>query len=190
MDYQWQAALTAAIKKNRRDAHHRYLQLATVRADGSPANRTLVFRGFLEGTERLQMVTDARSEKRLQLTDDKRAELCWYFTASREQFRLRGVLELVDADHALFNDARERLWHALSPAAQAQFFWPAPGLPVSVAESDDTVAKRSSEDVPTHFMLLLFEPLTVDHLRLKAMPQQRVISRRTEDLWQAEAVNP
>eukprot|EP00958_Prasinococcus_capsulatus_P003930 scaffold362_cov304-Prasinococcus_capsulatus_cf.AAC.1 len=52
----------------------KYLQLATVRPDGTPANRTVVFRGFyrrrnpenkgeLLPTSTLQFITDVRSEK-------------------------------------------------------------------------------------------------------------------------------
>ena len=54
------------------DPTHRYVQLATVRSDGRPACRTVVFRGFtaeLPGLPScaLQFTTDTRSEKCEQL---------------------------------------------------------------------------------------------------------------------------
>ena len=90
--YDWQSALKEALRKNKRDAHNRYLQLATVREDGSPANRTVVFRGFTENSSQLCMVTDLRSEKLAEIALQPMGEACWYFTNTREQFRLRGEL--------------------------------------------------------------------------------------------------
>ncbi|MEM0955780.1 MAG: pyridoxamine 5'-phosphate oxidase family protein [Pseudomonadota bacterium] len=190
MDYDWLAALRAAVKKNRRDAHHRYLQLATLRADGAPANRTLVFRGFLQGSDQLQMVTDARSEKPVQIAGDARAELCWYFTSTREQFRLQGLLELIDARHTRLGSARDSVWQALSPAAKSQFFWPAPGRPLDPATPALDQAVDVDACAPAHFLLMLFQAEAVDHLCLKGAPQRRVLSRRVNGAWQAEAVNP
>lgn len=40
----WKARLQGALAKNRSLANARYVQLATVRPDGRPANRTVVFR--------------------------------------------------------------------------------------------------------------------------------------------------
>jgi pyridoxamine 5'-phosphate oxidase len=42
----WRSALARALHRNRALVYARYFQLATVRADGRPANRTVVFRGF------------------------------------------------------------------------------------------------------------------------------------------------
>ena len=62
-DTLWQPSLALANYVNRRDPAARFVQLATVRPDGRPANRTLVFRGFLNETSRLTFVTDLRSPK-------------------------------------------------------------------------------------------------------------------------------
>lgn len=43
----WRSQLARALHRNRALADSRYLQLATVGKNGRPANRTLVFRGFL-----------------------------------------------------------------------------------------------------------------------------------------------
>ena len=65
----------------------RYVQIATVREDGRPANRTVVFRGFLWETEKLTFVTDSRSCKVQEVAKNPWCELAWYFPDSREQYR-------------------------------------------------------------------------------------------------------
>jgi pyridoxamine 5'-phosphate oxidase len=42
----WRSPLSRALYRNRNLPYCRYLQLATVRPNGQPANRTVVFRGF------------------------------------------------------------------------------------------------------------------------------------------------
>ena len=64
----WRVILERALQINRSERHSRYFQLATIRPDGTPANRTVVFRGFSQGTNQLQIITDKRSEKIEQLT--------------------------------------------------------------------------------------------------------------------------
>lgn len=60
----WREVLQRALKANEACRHSRYVQLATVRPDGRPANRTIVYRGQLEGdSDVLTFVTDARSKK-------------------------------------------------------------------------------------------------------------------------------
>ncbi|NJN59988.1 MAG: pyridoxamine 5'-phosphate oxidase, partial [Leptolyngbyaceae cyanobacterium SL_5_9] len=121
----WRSPLSRALHRNRSLVYARYLQLATVRADGRPANRTLVFRGFLDDSNQLKFVTDSRSEKANQIQHQTWGEICWYFPSTREQFRLAGELTLVGQD---FNDetlskARQTTWHELSDAARLQFAW-------------------------------------------------------------------
>ena len=59
----WRPSLTLALHLNRRSAQARYVQLATIRDDGRPANRSVVSRGFVDGTDLLIFTTDARSRK-------------------------------------------------------------------------------------------------------------------------------
>ena len=89
----WREGVARALQRNRGSAAARFCQLATVRGDGRPACRTVVFRGFLGGPEdaeeasRLTFVTDARSEKVEELGRQPACELCWYLPGTREQFR-------------------------------------------------------------------------------------------------------
>jgi pyridoxamine 5'-phosphate oxidase len=95
----WRSILSAALNRNRNQPHSRYFQLATVQTDGYPANRTVVFRGFFADTNQLKIITDKRSQKIDQLNHQAWGEVCWYFTGTREQFRLAGKLTLVDENH-------------------------------------------------------------------------------------------
>ena len=60
----WRAAVLSAIKKNDKHMPYaKYFQLATVKPNGKPANRTVVYRGFLGETAKVTVVTDLRSSK-------------------------------------------------------------------------------------------------------------------------------
>ncbi|MFM7425627.1 MAG: pyridoxamine 5'-phosphate oxidase family protein, partial [Elainella sp.] len=91
----WRTPLARALHRNRALAYARYFQLATVQHDGKPANRTVVFRGFLEPGNRLKLIADRRSQKIDQLAHQPWAEVCWYFPKTREQFRLSGTMAVV-----------------------------------------------------------------------------------------------
>lgn len=170
----WRTALSAALHRNRSLAYSRYVQLATVRPNGRPANRTIVFRGFLEQSNQLKFVTDRRSEKAEQIVTQSWGEVCWYFPKSREQFRLMGRLTLVGEDHnneELMN-ARQHQWQDLSDAARTQFAWSDPGQVRSAEDAFDPPLPDPVHPLP-HFCLLLLDPVQVDHLELKGDPQNR-----------------
>lgn len=187
----WRSPLARALHRNRSLVYARYLQLATVHLNGRPANRTIVFRGFLDDTNQLMFVTDARSEKALQISHSTWGEACWYFPNTREQFRLAGELILVaeNAVNPIHQKARQQTWQTLSDAARAQFTWPSPGQP---READGfTLPIPDSRTPLSHFCLLLLDPLQVDHLELRGTPQDRRIYhlKETGD-WLVEEVNP
>lgn len=54
-------------------------------------------RGFKQGTTCLQFVTDTRAQKIAEIAANPNAHICWYFENSREQFRLDGTLQVIDA---------------------------------------------------------------------------------------------
>jgi PPOX class probable FMN-dependent enzyme len=187
----WQSPLSRALHRNRSLVYARYLQLATVRADGRPANRTLVFRGFLDETNQLKFVTDSRSEKAGQIQHQAWGEICWYFPITREQFRLSGQLTLVGqhSDETL-SKARQTAWHELSDAARLQFAWAHPGKPRSEEDSFSPPPPDPAFPLPD-FCLLLLEPEQVDHLELRGDPQNRYAYVRDENQrWSTQSVNP
>ena len=180
------AKLKIALRKNRRDAHHRYFQLATLAGDGTPRNRTVVFRGFGPDNHSLLAITDSRSEKATELAVHNRGEIAWYFTHTREQFRLRGQMVVVgcDAPPTELLQLREETWQARSDAAQDQFFWRPPGL--ARGEGGEIEAR---DLIPDSFMLLAFQPDYIDHLVL-ARIQTRRLSRYVDGGWDERWVNP
>jgi PPOX class probable FMN-dependent enzyme len=189
----WRSLLSRALHKNRSLPYARYFQLATVRADGRPANRTVVFRGFLDDTNQLKIITDSRSQKADQINHQSWGEACWYFPTTREQFRVTGQLTLVVADYPdqLLKDARQTTWQELSDAARLQFAWPHP----SEAREEDNSAFSPPPPDPKqplpNFCLLLLEPVEVDHLELRGDPQNRwLYYRNNSNDWLKQAVNP
>lgn len=188
----WRSALARALHRNRSLAYARYAQLATVRVDGRPANRTVVFRGFLEPAQ-LKFITDVRSEKIGQIAAQPWGELCWYFPNSREQFRLSGALTLVQSactDPDLTN-ARQSQWQDLSDAARQQFAWPEPGQSRIEAAAFDLAPPDPTQPLP-NFCLLLLHPTQVDHLELRGEPQNRCLYQYqpATDEWLLQTVNP
>ncbi|HEY9852356.1 MAG TPA: Npun_F5749 family FMN-dependent PPOX-type flavoprotein [Leptolyngbyaceae cyanobacterium] len=188
----WRSHLAGALHRNRSLVYSRYLQLATVRVDGRPANRTVVFRGFLEDSDRLKFVTDARSEKVEQIAYQPWGEACWYFPNTREQFRILGKLTLVGENYPdpQLQKARQVSWQELSDAASLQFAWPHPG-----EVRADAKAFQPSPPDPiqplSDFCLLLLEPLRVDILELRGEPQNRSLYEVDDSgSWSTKAINP
>ncbi|MEN9226164.1 MAG: pyridoxamine 5'-phosphate oxidase family protein [Thermostichus sp. HHBFW_bins_43] len=196
MDASWRARLQAALHRNRSDPGARYLQLATVDPQGHPRNRTVVFRGFLGHSDCIQLAVDSRSEKIQQIAHCPQAQICWYFSKTREQFRIAGTLEAIAADHPDPQAQRQRqqLWQQISEKGRLLWFWPEPKG--CLAPSEAFVQELPAENVaepPQTFVVLLLEPTEVDHLQLKgdqAYPQRRTVYERSPQGWQRQAVNP
>ena len=188
----WRPSLVLALYQNRNAPNARFVQLATVRADGRPANRSLVFRGFLHESHQLTFVTDTRARKTGELAASPRAEICWYFPVTHEQFRIGGTITLVgdDTSEATLAAARRDAWRALPEATRVSFTWPPPGLPRDARVPFPANHPDPLEPLP-HFGLIVLDPLDVDFLELNGTPQNRWEYRR-DDLgrWSGIEVNP
>jgi pyridoxamine 5'-phosphate oxidase len=187
----WRSLIARALHRNRSLPYARYVQLATVRPDGKPANRTIVFRGFLDGTDQLKFVTDDRSEKPEQIEHCPWGEICWYFPNTREQFRIAGELKLIDRANPddKPQKARKQAWQDMSNSARTQFAWAHPGQPRAAAETFLPSMPDETEPLP-QFCLLLLEPVAVDHLELRGDPQSRHQYQLNDGTWKVEDVNP
>ncbi|MEJ1933971.1 Npun_F5749 family FMN-dependent PPOX-type flavoprotein, partial [Nostoc sp. NIES-2111] len=187
----WRSAIAHALHRNRSLVYSRYLQLATVKPNGHPTNRTIVFRGFLADTNQLKFITDARSDKIDQIQQQPCAEACWYFPNTREQFRISGSLTLVSSNesHSHLQPARIATWQELSDAARLQFAWPHPGKDKEDQAAFNPPPPDPQEPIP-NFCLLLLEPTQVDHLQLRGEPQNRYLYRLDDQEWTVQAVNP
>ncbi len=189
----WRSLLSRALHRNRAAPFCKFLQLATVRSDNTPANRTVVFRGFLESSNQLMFICDRRSEKPEQLQHNPNAEACWYFTKTREQFRLSGQLTLITADSTdsalSLAQVRQRLWQNISDSARLQFAWPHPKAERTEASNFDPPAPDAQTPLPD-FCLLLLDPRSVDYLSLRGAPQTREIYQRQAAQWLNYSANP
>jgi pyridoxamine 5'-phosphate oxidase len=188
----WLPSLVLALHQNRHAPYSRYVQMATVRANGRPANRTLVFRGFLHDSPRLTFVTDERTAKVGDLERLPWAEICWYFPVTHEQFRISGPTTLVrdgTGEPALQLDRRDS-WRELAEAVRVNFTWPAPGEPREEGVPFPT-AHTDPETPPAHFCLLVLDPHEVDLLEINGNPQNRWVYRLNETgRWSGVEVNP
>jgi pyridoxamine 5'-phosphate oxidase len=186
----WRSPLARALHRNRSVPFARYLQLATVRADATPANRTVVFRGFLAGTNGLMFVSDRRSEKIAQIQQNPQAEACWYFTQTREQFRLAGRLIVVSAEteQSLLANARQDLWQHLSDSARLQFAWPQPKGKREAITSFNPPAPEVQRP-PLTFCLLCLAVNRVDHLELRGEPQNRCLYEKINQATPGNSAN-
>jgi pyridoxamine 5'-phosphate oxidase len=188
----WRPILSGVLHRNRSKPYSRYFQLATVKANGHPTNRTVVFRGFLGDSDQLKIITDSRSQKYIEIQQQSWAEACWYFTETREQFRLAGKLTLVDAanSHPDLQAARYSTWQELSDNARIQFAWAHPGEQRANLEAFSPPHPDSINPLET-FCLLLLDPAQVDHLQLRGNPQNRWLYVQDESLnWSTTEINP
>ncbi|KAL2634482.1 hypothetical protein R1flu_005961 [Riccia fluitans] len=169
----WRQLLLDSIQANKHLRHSEYFQLATVKENGRPANRTVVFRGFIQGTEKLQFTTDARSQKIEEIKTQAFGEICWYFTDSREQFRIGGFLNVIGnaETNPLRLKIREQAWFQSSLDSRLQFAGPSPGIPcVKNGPDDNTTPKLDPAEGPVeNFCLVTLEPQEVDYLNLRKM---------------------
>ena len=186
-DYSWYAALRHTIRKNKRTRENSYFHLATVAFDGSPSNRAVVFRGFLPGTDSLKIVTDTRSKKVPELQDNPVCEVSWYFSHTREQYRIKARAEIFKQATSL---ERAESWEKLSEQARAQFFWPMPGKVYDPQQSLEQDSDLDLNQPPASFTLLILTPFSVDHLQLKGSPQIRRVSVLENTVWKNVDVNP
>lgn len=189
----WRSHLAHALHRNRAKPYSKYVQLATINPEGLPTNRTVVFRGFLESTNQLQFIIDTRSEKFIHIQQKPYGEICWYFTKTREQFRIAGNLILVTSEHedSELLKARQTMWQNISDSARLQFAWANPGE-VRQSTPEAFNPKPPSETQPLdNFCLLLLEPQKVDHLELRGDPQNRYLyTLNLDDTWQVKEINP
>ncbi len=189
-DTSWRSLIEKSLEHHRNLTQARYLQLATVTPENRPANRTVVFRGFYGDRDCLKFAVDSRSEKVRQIAVQPWAEACWYFTQTREQFRLSGVLHLIQADRAdtVLQQARQTSWQELSDAVRLQFAWATPGQARAKNANFAPPAPHPGEPL-VNYCLLLLEPMRVDYLTLVGAPQNRYIYCR-QDGWSRQEVNP
>ena len=159
--------------------------MATVAADGTPRVRTLVFRGWSADSD-LELLSDARSDKAVELAGQGQVELCWLFRKAREQFRLRGGAQVLG--HSEAPEALHEHWQRLTPGGRSVWAWPHPGQPFDPAGPwPDAVADGAPP--PPHLVLIRIQLQRVEQLDLKPHPHRRLCWDRGEG-WAERRLNP
>ncbi|XP_072956676.1 pyridoxine/pyridoxamine 5'-phosphate oxidase 2 [Typha angustifolia] len=191
----WKPLLLKALESNANLKHSSFFQLATIGSNGRPANRTVVFRGFQDDSDKIQINTDSRSSKIEEIKNCPFGEICWYFTDSWEQFRMNGRIDFIDGWHSdpVKLQQREKAWFASSLKSRLQYLGPAPRLPVINEEPIKENNLNPSAGPVDAFCLLVFDPEQVDYLNLKSNERLLFTSRLSVDNckhWTSEKINP
>ena len=183
---QWRAELIKSLHKTRSIPESRYFQLATVDNNGLPFCRTVVYRGLTDNND-IVVISDTRTDKYTQLNGNNKAQICWYFAKTREQYRFS-----VTAQVATLEDNAglvQEQWSRLSDAGKKQFLWGQPRTP-----RNNDLPLRVNGDyacVPTHFCVLVFNVEQVDYLSLRGNPQYRALHYCDErGNWHCQSVIP
>lgn len=191
----WKQLLLNSLQSNSHLKHSTYFQLATIGPNGRPSNRTVVFRGFEDDSDKIQINTDIRTRKVEELKHSPYAEMCWYFTYSWEQFRINGRVDTIDASNPdpVKLQQREKTWFESSLRSRLQYLGPTPGLPSLAEETSNTPHLDPSVGPVDEFCLLVVDPHQVDYLNLKSSDRLTFTSTTNSDgvkLWNSEKINP
>lgn len=182
----WRHVLSADLAAHAQHPAASFVQLATLDADGFPANRTLTFRRFGQAGE-LVFTTDLRSQKCEQIAHDTKAEACWYFADARVQWRLRGRVSVAGVRSRKHQALRAEVWARLSDSSRQRFLWPAPGLPLCEPKS---LASPRLAAPPASFGLLILLPQRAERLDLRAAPNRHLSWSATRSGWRMTELNP
>ena len=181
----WRPLLRAAMQREGRSVAARWVQLASTGRDGTPRVRTLVFRGWA-GVDQLELFSDQRSEKVKELSGTRAAELSWLFPKARQQYRLRGMVQLITASEQ--PELCQQRWQKLSDTGRAVWGWPTPADPLDpTGEFPEQLAETAP--LPKHFVVLRLHVDTVERLNLGPHPHQRTLWR-ADTLWREQPLNP
>lgn len=170
----------------------KFFQLATVRANGKPANRTMAFRGFLDDSQEVTFVTDHRTEKLEEINNKNWAEICWYFTESREQYRIGGEMTVIDTETSdkSLQEARKKAWDDQSPNTRKWYAQPHPGKPRD--QPDEKYDPEPPQEVHDEFVLVVLDSAEVDYVNLKDNKRKSYTSTGSgaKREWKEQEINP
>jgi len=186
----WRGIIEDNLTRHRDDPSARLLHLATVRTDGAPAVRTVVFRGFTSA-DGLRLTSDLRAAKVKHLAHDARAELSWYFAGSRIQVRIAGKVGVYgpDVDDEKVGAERTSVWSTLSDEVRSGFVGGHPGRPLDGTPIGSV--PEATAPPPETFALLVLAPERIDVVELQPRPHRRTLyARDAAGRWHARAINP
>jgi pyridoxamine 5'-phosphate oxidase len=182
----WRQSLVKSLHKTRSIPESRYFQLATANSEGVPFCRTVVHRGLTDDNK-LLVISDTRTDKFQQLSENNRCHVSWYFAKTREQYRFNCIASM--ATKCEEPELVKTQWEKLSDAGKKQFLWGRPGTPRQVESALNIEGDYSI--VPAHFCVLSLNIENVDYLNLRGNPQHREWHEKDEnDNWVSQSIIP
>ncbi len=175
----WRQDLRSSREKEAKLPSNRWIQLATVSEKNQPRLRTVVFRGWHKDSSMI-IFTDRRSEKIEHLKSNPNAEILWFFSKTKSQFRFKGKLSEL-------ND-NKNYWDKLSEKSKSSWFWGSPGEKINpkVSSADEILSNLPKSD---NFVVLNFEIDSVDLLKLERPIHKRYLWEKIKK-WEKTEVNP
>jgi pyridoxamine 5'-phosphate oxidase len=163
----WISRLLLTIDKNSGQIPGLFLQLSTIGIDGSPRCRTVVCRrvdriGDSHG--RLLVCTSMISDKWAELKQNPHWEICWYFSHTREQYRLRG--DIIQFFHLPVHTEAQEIWDTMSTSAKEMFTKASPSSPSATSSNGNTTAEATEQRHYETFGVLSFSPKFIQLLEL------------------------
>ena len=191
----WRTSIEDHLFDASADPTSAYCQLATVDALGNPHVRTMVYRGFDEVDHGILMCTDIDSDKRQQLDHNSQAQIVWYLSKARTQYRLSGTAELLSAisletgsceqnhnDSDNYNvDMRGVIWRKLSANAKKSFV--ENSISYELNSSPQGQGDIDNESLPSNFAVIKLNPMWVESLDLRSNPHKRTQWRLSDSKW-------
>lgn len=157
------SALYNTYLENKKSKKHWFKRgvLATVTYNGKPQIRTVVLRG-LNQKMGIEVHTDARSAKVLDIQKNNQVSLLCYDGNSEVQLQFIGTAQVVQDKTVL-----QRAWEKVPLASRAQYTTKlAPGTPIA------TNSKIEQQEHP-NFCILQIETHTIDYLKIGAKGRYR-----------------
>ena len=177
----WLFYINSAQRKESKSISSRWVQLATIGIDNTPRVRTVVFRGWSKSYE-MEIYTDKRSQKYNELDLNNNVEICWLFSKSKCQFRLRGK--------SCFDLGKDNIrhWDQLSEYSKLMWSWPRPGENYNFDYKNGLPVEKI-EGLSNNFSLLKIDVNHVDQLILNKPIHTRKRWIRKEK-WIESRINP
>lgn len=189
----WHQELERALQAHCGMPESRYCQLATVDIGQLPTVRTVVYRGIEQTTGDIVIHTDIRSEKVSHILACPKVQLCWYFSKTREQFRLSGEVKIIRYGDKQHEQMLQSQWDGLSDAAKQSYFGQTPGAILGLNDEHQTPCDGSRANTIAHqnFALLLLSLRKVEHLQLTTTPHSRHLYDSSNGIdWELQKIHP
>ncbi|MBX4883842.1 pyridoxamine 5'-phosphate oxidase [Rhizobium bangladeshense] len=146
----------------------RFINLCSVDAAGRPQARMVVLRRVDTAARLLEIHTDTRSPKWLELSHNPFATILGFCASTRVQLRLVGAVRLYSPGSEL----AEKAWSELSTWTRSTY---AGGPPGNELGNDESVPAEVEADGKTFFGVVSFHAESLDWFELRSADNRRAV---------------